>query len=52
MSKFYHDAEDNNAKAIAIPQLFSKKSRGKNDNSIFVHFSALDLLKRPSQNDH
>ena len=56
MSKFLHyandDPDDVNAKAIAMPQLFSENSPGKKDNFIFVHFFSLDLLKRQSQNDH
>ena len=29
MSKFLHDTDDNNTKAIAIPQVFSENSRAK-----------------------
>ena len=31
MSKFLHDDDDNDAKAIAIPKVFPEKSRAKNN---------------------
>ena len=39
MSNFLHDAANDNAKAIAIPWVFSENSRAKNELAALNNFS-------------
>ena len=51
MSKFLHDADNDTAKAIAIPWIFSENSHGKKKHTIVMFsLSVSDIGKETTQN--